>query len=120
MAQSSIEQQIWQASVEEQIARGIPLNPNAGLQQMIIAYPGHYTPVTRERSITIDGIEYGWMAGESVTGEAPRRVWRFKKPWSGAGGVTVFVEPPAQSPEYLPVEPINQRNPLWGDVSMEE
>lgn len=88
------QQEIWQESIDEQIARGIPLNPNAGLQQLIVTYPGNYTPVTRERTVTLaDGSQRGFMAGESITGSGPRRVWSFVLPWSGPGGVTVFTDP---------------------------
>lgn len=86
--------EIWQASVNEQMARGIPLNPNAGLQQMITNHPGDYTPVHRERTVTTaDGRHRGFMAGESITGQGPRKVWSFILPWSGPGGVTVFTDP---------------------------
>jgi hypothetical protein len=88
------QEEIWQQSVDEQIARGIPLNPNAGLQQMIVTHPGNYTPVTRERTVTTaDGQQRGFMAGESTTGSGPRLVWSFVLPWSGPGGVTVFPDP---------------------------
>jgi hypothetical protein len=89
----SWKQEIWQASVEEQIARGIPLNPDAGLQQLILARPG-YTPVHRERSVkTADGVDRGFMAAEDATGQGPRLVFVFGKPWSGPSGVEVFSDP---------------------------
>jgi hypothetical protein len=85
--------EIWAVSVQEQIDRGIPLNPDAGLQQLILDRPG-YTPVHRERSVkTADGIERGFMAAEDVTGQGPRLVFVFKKPWSGPSGVEVIGDP---------------------------
>lgn len=84
---------VWGESVNEQISRGIPLNPNAGLQQMIIA-DGDYTPVHRERQITAnDGKRYGFMAGESTSGAGPRKVWVYEVPWSGPQNVTVITDP---------------------------
>lgn len=84
---------VWGESVNEQINRGIPLNPNAGLQQMILA-DGDYTPVHRERQITAtDGKRYGFMAGESTGGSGPRKVWVYEVPWSGPQNVTVITDP---------------------------
>lgn len=86
-------QEIWQASVQEQIDRGIPLNPNAGLQQLILDRPG-YTPVHRERTVkTADGVSRGFMAAEDATGQGPRLVFSFVKPWDGPDKVEVFSDP---------------------------
>lgn len=63
------EQQAWAISVSEQIARGIPLNPNAALQVAI--YRDGLVPVHRE--IVVEGITI--QAGESLKGDAPRRVY---------------------------------------------
>ena len=84
---------IWGESVNEQIERGIPLNPDAGLQQLILNH-GDYTPVHRERQVTAsNGRRYGFMAGESVSGNGPRKVWVYEVPWSGPGAVTVIDDP---------------------------
>jgi len=85
--------EIWSESVQEQIDRGIPLNPNAGLQQLILARPG-YTPVHRERTVTTsDGVSRGFMSAEDTTGQGPRLVFSFVKPWAGPDKVEVFAEP---------------------------
>lgn len=77
--QPGLEHRLWQASVAEQISRGIPLNPNAALQAAILA--SGRTPVHRE--IGLEG--YQIQAGEDVAGVKPRRVyvWQAGKPiWS--------------------------------------
>jgi hypothetical protein len=71
----------WAASVSEQIARGIPLNPNAALQAEI--YKAGMVPVHRE--IIVDGRTL--QAAESLSGSPARRVyvWQAGKPvtWFG-------------------------------------
>lgn len=71
----SLEEFLWDVSVGEQIERGIPLNPNAGLQQAI--FSAHRTPVHRERTPTYpgDGKAYTIQAGEDVEGVLPRKVY---------------------------------------------
>lgn len=78
-------QRAWSASVSEQIARGIPLNPKAALQNAILS--DGLVPVHRE--ITVEGRTV--QAGESLTGTPPRRiyVWEAGKPvwwFSNPGG----------------------------------
>lgn len=61
--------QAWAISVQEQIDRGIPLNPNAALQQRI--YADGMVVVHRERSY--QGRTF--QAAESLTGAKARRVY---------------------------------------------
>jgi hypothetical protein len=71
----------WAESVSEQIARGIPLNPNAALLAEI--YKAGMVPVHRE--IIVDGRTL--QAAESLSGSPARRVyvWQAGKPvtWFG-------------------------------------
>jgi murein DD-endopeptidase MepM/ murein hydrolase activator NlpD len=87
----TLQQRLWAASVAEQIARGIPLNPAAGLQNAIRA--AGQTPVHRE--ISAEGVVI--QAGESVTGTPPRRVYVYEpgKPiWSFSDPSVAPVDPP--------------------------
>eukprot|EP00914_Ancora_sagittata_P015637 GHVO01031040.1.p1 GENE.GHVO01031040.1~~GHVO01031040.1.p1 ORF type:complete len:387 (-),score=13.85 GHVO01031040.1:495-1655(-) len=75
--------QAWSASVAEQIARGIPMNPNAGLQRRI--HDDGFTVVHREIPFT----DYILQAGEDPTGVKPRRVYR----WRSGDAIDYFLEP---------------------------
>jgi hypothetical protein len=63
------EREAWAISVQEQIDRGIPLNPNAALQNRILA--DRLVPVHRER--THEGKTF--QAAESLSGSPQRRVY---------------------------------------------
>ncbi len=74
---------LWDESVKEQIARGIPLNPAAALQQEIAEEDRNV--VHREITPVYDGEGYTIQAGERLDGSAPRKVyvWRPSQPiWS--------------------------------------
>jgi murein DD-endopeptidase MepM/ murein hydrolase activator NlpD len=76
----TLEEFLWRQSVEEQIARGIPLNPAAALQKEIFA--AGLVPVHRERAPAFEGQAYTIQAAESLDGVTPRRVyvWQAGKP----------------------------------------
>lgn len=93
---------VWEHSLEEQEERGIKLNPDFGLQQMIFSREG-YTPVTRETTMRDDeGNAYGHMAAEDVSGNGPRITLAFQRPWSGPGGVEVLTKEDLPEPEPEP------------------
>ena len=73
----------WAASVAEQIARGIPLNPTAALQSAI--FKAGLVPVHRE--ITVEGRTL--QAAESLTGSPARRVYV----WEAGKPVTYITKP---------------------------
>jgi hypothetical protein len=100
------EERAWAMSVTEQIERGIPLNPNAGLQQAIFkAVDGRFTPVHRER--TLDGKTF--QAAEDVTGQKPRRVYVYEP----GRPITYFLQPNGR-PEIINAPIYWQRDPRWG------
>ena len=74
----SWEEAAIKASISEQIARGIPLNADAGLQRAIFA--SGRTPVHREIDFEQGGRRHVIQAGEDVQGILPRQVWY----WDGA------------------------------------
>lgn len=105
------EQRAWAVSVEEQISRGIPLNPTAGLQKAIFeTTDGRWTPVHRERTLEGKTIQ----AAEELTGKYPRRVYV----WQAGKPVWWFYEPDTEPP--IPPGTIDaptywQRDPRWAD-----
>lgn len=88
-----LEAAIWDASVREQIERGIPLNPNALLQSHIL--DGGFTPVHRERRFRGgDGTLYAYQGAETVDASEPRRVYHCVDNEDGSyGPVSWFGEP---------------------------
>ena len=79
----TLEEFLWDESVKEQIARGMPLNANAALQQII--FGEGRTPVHRETTPVYDNQGYTIQAGENVQGISPRKtyVWQPGTPvWS--------------------------------------
>jgi murein DD-endopeptidase MepM/ murein hydrolase activator NlpD len=91
-SEETFEQQAWRESVEEQIARGIPLNPDAGLQQAI--FNDDLVPVHREIFTVHDDIGYTVQAGEHLTGAVPRRVYVYQP-----GQSIYYFEEPDDEPE---------------------
>lgn len=91
----SLEVQLWQASVEEQIANGLKLNPAAGLQQAIVAR--ELQIVTNEAEAEIDGSRYRYQVGERADG-GERLVFATKLP----GGDVFAVSDPAAAPSPPP------------------
>ncbi len=79
----SLEEFLWDESVKEQIARGIPLNAHAAIQQTIFGEAR--TPVHREITPVYDNQGFTIQAGENVQGISPRKtyVWQPGTPvWS--------------------------------------
>lgn len=83
----TLEEFLWRVSVDEQIARGIPLNPDAALQRWF--YDRDFNVVHREVTPVYGGEAYTIQAGESLSGAQPRTVsvwqpgvdiWSFQKP----------------------------------------
>ncbi len=69
----TLEEFLWDESVKEQIARGIPLNANAAIQQII--FGEDRTPVHREITPVYDNQGHTIQAGENVLGISPRKVY---------------------------------------------
>lgn len=105
------EQRAWALSVEEQITRGIPLNPSAGLQKAIFeTTDGRWTPVHRERTLEGKTIQ----AAEELGGTLPRRVYV----WEAGKPVWWFYEPdtePPPPPGTIDAPIYWQRDPRWAD-----
>jgi len=101
------QQRAWAASVAEQIARGIPLNPNAALQSEI--FKAGLVPVHRE--ITVEGRTL--QAAESLTGSPARRVYV----WEAGKPVTYFVKPAAAGDFTFTHWPTDSRTitQVWGN-----
>ncbi len=79
----TLEEFLWDESVKEQIARGMPLNANAALQQII--FSDSRTPVHREITPVYNNQGFTIQAGENVQGISPRKtyVWQPGNPvWS--------------------------------------
>lgn len=90
------QQRAWYASVQEQIGRGIPLNPQAALQSAI--FRDNLVPVHRE--IGADGANgrITVQAGESLDGRTPRRLYY----WQAGQPVRYIIDPTTQPPPLPP------------------
>lgn len=76
------QERAWAASVAEQIARGIPLNPGAAIQGAILR--DGFVPVHRE--IVIEGVTV--QGAEALSGK-PRRIYQ----WQSGQPVRYFLKP---------------------------
>jgi hypothetical protein len=73
---------LWEASVEEQIAQGIRLNPEAAIQIKI--FEDGLVPVHNEIQVTVDGKTYTIQAAERLT-DGYRRVYVWRPGYSVVG-----------------------------------
>lgn len=114
---------LWDVSVEEQIARGIPLNPEAGLQQWF--YARDFNIVHREVTPTYEDEGYTIQAGENLAGTNPRTVavwqpgktiWSFEDPYGTVPPppndplAGFYIGPPFRVPFVL-TAPLNAQRP---------
>lgn len=116
----SLAVQLWQISIEEQIANGLHLNAAAGLQQAIAADGGAGLQiVTNEAEAKIDGVAYRYQVAEG----SERRVYAYELP---AGQIFIVTDPeqppvePPPAPEPPPVATIDLLPYMRGDGRMYE
>jgi len=117
-------EEIWEESIRLQIEKGISLNPDALLQEAILA--DGLVPVHSEFYITPsdDGIKRASMGAESLDGSTPRRVYYAEvppegQPWPDPKWFTdPKGSPPVGPTVKLAVSPLSQRDPDWASLPL--